>query len=131
MDHATAAASSASAVAAVLWASGQPPDAVLLAALAGGVLSVWGDPPPARISPRWVVASLGRMGLSVAVGLAGAAALPVLAGGYDMLAPLGRLPQWVLSGGCSLLAPALVSAVRGWLDRLTPPAATLPVERDQ
>lgn len=130
MDQVMVTVSTASAVVAGAWASGQPPDAVLLAALAGGVLSVWGDPPPAGITAGWVGAALGRMALSVAVGLAGAAAMPVLAGGYDVIRPLGQLPQWVLSGGCSLLAPALVSVVRGWLGRLAPPAA-IPVERDQ
>lgn len=128
MDHTTAAASSASAVAAVLWATGQPPDAVMLAALAGGVLSVWGEP-PAGITLGWVLSAMGRLLLSVCVGLAGAAGIPAVANGYAVLQPIAAAPQWVISGACSLLAPTIVSVGRGWLSRLQP--AVPAQERDK
>lgn len=128
IDHQTAAASSASAAAAVLWAAGQPPDAVVIAALSGGVLSVWGDP-PSRISIGWAFGAFGRLLLSVAVGLAGAASLPAVASGYSVLAPIAAAPQWVISGVCSLLAPFIVGAARSWLVRLSP--QQLPKESGQ
>lgn len=131
MDQPTAAASVASVASAgtaVLWATGQPPDALLLAALAGGVLSLWGDPPPSRISVGWVVAAVGRLLMSVCVGLAGAAALPAIAAGYDALRPLAAAPQWVVSGVCSLLAPVIVNTARTWLAARSMPAA-VPLER--
>lgn len=130
MDQLIVTATTASAVVAGAWATGQPPDAVLLAALAGGVLSVWGDRPPPRITPGWVAAVLGRMALSVVIGLAGAAALPALAGRYEVVEPIGIVPQWVQALGCSLFTPSIMAILRGWFGRLAPPAV-VPQERDQ
>lgn len=122
MDHPTAAASAASTALAATWAAGVPPDGVVLAALAGAVLSVWNDA-PAVITPRWLAAALGRFGAALGLGLGGAAAVPLVAAGYAWLAPLALAPQWVLAGLLAYLARPLELIARAQLARWVPPAA--------
>lgn len=126
MDHPTVAAAAASSGVAVLVAAGAPPDLVWLAALGGALLSLWRSP-SARPSWPWLIDALGRVCLSLALGVAGAAAAPPVLAGYAYTAPLAAVPAPVFALLCSLFAPGLYALGLRWLDAKFRPAGSAPI----
>lgn len=127
MDHPTVAAAAASSGVAVLIAAGVPPDLVWLAALSGGLLSLWSSP-PSSVSWAWLVGAFGRLAMSLALGVAGAAALPAVLAGYAYTAPLAATPTPVWALLCSLFAPSLHALGLRWLDARVRSATAYPTQ---
>lgn len=106
----------------MLVAAGMPPDFVWLSAMSGALLSLW-RAPRADTTLAWLISALGRIGLSIALGVAGAAALPPVLAGYDMLRPLASVPAPVWALLCSLFAPSIYRVGELWLDARIRPAS--------
>jgi hypothetical protein len=108
---ATVAASTAAAAAVAA-----PTELGVIAAVIGAALSVWAAAARTELSARAVLALLGTYLSSVAVGLAGSAAVQSIGPRYDLLAPLATLPDWVLSlalaGSAQTILPLLAAVAR-------------------
>lgn len=108
----TKAASAATVGAAAGAMSGWPPDSVLLCAMVGALLSIWGRAYPERgASWAWAFALLGQYVSAVAFGLGGAAAVAAVGPSYEWSAPLATAPSWIwalgLASGAQVLLPML------------------------
>lgn len=93
-----------------------PTDLGVIAAVIGAALSVWAAAARTEMSARAVLALLGMYLSSVAVGLAGSAAVQTVGPRYELLAPLAQLPEWVLSlalaGSAQTILPLLAAIAR-------------------
>lgn len=121
----TAAASGVVAAAALTAAIIQPtggllPPGVLPAAVVGAGLGVWWDPPAAATSLRWLIAALGRLGVSSAVGVASAISLPDVLGGYTITAPLRGIHPVVIALLLGLVGHLVLQWARSRVPRPAP-----------
>lgn len=114
MTTVTATMAAGATAAAVAYA---PTELGMIAAVIGAALSVWAAAARTELSARAVLALLGTYLSSVAVGLAGSAAVQTIGPRYELLAPLAQLPDWVLSLALAGSAQTILPLVAGILRR--------------
>lgn len=117
-DPATATATSAGIGAAVVWATGAPPDWVVIAAIAGALVSAWRsertpDPRPLSCAVGGAIHMLMAFGVGMSCAMLGPDLLPLLRGLHPApLAFVGALLSHMLVQEAGKTVPAIGDRLR-------------------
>lgn len=98
-ETAATAATGAAAAALPAMAASWPPGIVIIAALIGGMASVWLETQhEIVVTWRWLAGAAVHIAISASAGVAGSAIAVAVLPKYDITAPLAAAPQWSFAG---------------------------------
>lgn len=122
MSDATTVVLAASAPAALAASAGMPAQGVIACAIVGAVIGVWvSRPHDVALTGRQVFVAVGQVaGYSAAAVLVSAAwdaVAPAYAASGGALAPLARVPSWVVAGAMALGGFWVLPVLAGWIKR--------------